>query len=124
MFECPICMEQEERDPQDHEDNGGSTMDMATTKCGHAFHTSCLVTYALYHSHQSTVQCPLCREAIGEQTDIMLERQTDAWVAEIRRRRDPQERRDQTNSACIAGIVCFWVGMLIGVLTLHIVLNK
>ena len=116
MFECPICMEHDEGTADDR-------TDISTTKCGHAFHTSCLVTYALYHSHQSTVQCPMCREPIGEQSDIMMQRQTDSWLLEIRRRRLPlelEERRSLAKYACLANIVCFWLGIAVGVMLMYI----
>jgi hypothetical protein len=113
MFECPICMEQ----------GTDISTDISTTKCGHTFHTNCLVTYALYHSHQSTVQCPMCREPIGEQSDIMMQRQTDSWLQEIRRRRLPleqEERRSLAWYACTANIVCFWFGIAVGVMLMYI----
>jgi hypothetical protein len=104
----------------------GASADVSTTTCGHAFHTSCLVPYALYYSHQSSVLCPLCRESIGEQTDIMLQRQVDTWVGEIRRRslfpiHDAEAVRNyRSHVMCFAHIACFWLGIFVGLVMMHI----
>ena len=47
MSDCPICLDSLDNKP------------IATTNCGHQFHTECLCTAVLLSTH-----CPMCRQQI------------------------------------------------------------
>lgn len=78
-MECSICLE------EIIENN------LATTECGHTFHTNCLMNYGatVIANATSTIMCPICR---NELVFIELEQNNDETnvVIEQPRRLNPK----------------------------------